>query len=113
MDELSDLVQRYTAGLIDFRGQELSEKIISKIVYSGVGLACVVGYVTQDFMIMVYGLGVVAVLILIFSLPLPIYKKNPPTWLEYTPITSSKVIIDHGDEKTTSASAKKTATKTD
>lgn len=100
MDEIKELVQTYTAGLIDFKGQEKAEKYINKVSYYGGAACCVASYILRRFDIMVYGFAVVASLVVILSLPLPIYKKNPVKWLQYTPPTSQDIVVDFGtDEK--------------
>lgn len=94
MDEIKALVQRYTAGLIDFEGQERAEKYHTKVCYYGGAVSFLLGYILQRFDFMVYGFGLVAALVVILSLPFPFYNRHPLEWLPYAAPVAEGIELD-------------------
>lgn len=66
---------------MDFRGQKLSEKIAQIVVALFAALAFSVGYIVQDFslMLVIFASGV-GVAFLITVLDWPMYNKHPVAW---------------------------------
>lgn len=81
MDEIKEVAKYYLSGIIDFKGQELADRYTSIIVYGGVTLSVLVGFLTSDFDKLLMGLGITFVSQLIFCLPIPAYRRNPVKWL--------------------------------
>lgn len=82
MDEIKEILRTQLAGTIDFKGQATAEKYLDIIIYGGVALSVLVGFVLQNFDNTLIGLGATYVASLIFSLPIPAYRRNPVKFLD-------------------------------
>lgn len=76
-----DQLQQFIDATIDFEGQKFTEKLQKEILIIGAILSFVIGFLSQQIELTVYGViaSLVATLLLVIF-PLPKYKKNPLTW---------------------------------
>lgn len=82
MDEIKEILQTQLAGTIDFKGQATAEKYLNLVIYGGVALSVLVGFFLENFDDTLVGLGATYVASLIFSLPIPAYRRNPVKFLD-------------------------------
>jgi signal peptidase complex subunit 1 len=79
MDELRNIV--LNLGTIDFEGQKLAQKLSLGVLVITSALSFVVGLLTQNIEVTVYGLGAAIVLAeLLVIVPLPAYNKHGLEW---------------------------------
>jgi len=74
---------------MDFKGQELAEKIFYYLIFIFGVIGFVVGFILQDFGITTQSVGAGAILSGLIMIPdWPFFNKNPITWL--SPDTEEK-----------------------
>jgi signal peptidase complex subunit 1 len=67
---------------MDYRGQKLCEYIYTILVILFGGVAWIIGYIKNDFVITFYGWAAGLALALVLCIPdWPMYNRNPVTWL--------------------------------
>ncbi|KAI0738156.1 microsomal signal peptidase subunit [Daedaleopsis nitida] len=79
---MSDLLQKYLEGKIDFEGQKLVEQISRNVLIVATVVSFIAGFAVQSLQVL---FGVFAAFVLVLSLvvipPWPTYRRHPVTWL--------------------------------
>ncbi|TBU27435.1 microsomal signal peptidase subunit [Dichomitus squalens] len=79
---MSDILQQYLEGKIDFEGQKLVEQISRNILIVATAVSFVAGFATQSLQVL---FGVFAAFVVTLSLavipPWPAYRRHPVKWL--------------------------------
>ncbi|SCV11821.1 Signal peptidase complex subunit [Komagataella phaffii CBS 7435] len=82
----------YLEGNIDFKGQELANRITKKLITFGAIISFLVGFLSDNILYTVYTFAAFGLLTASLVIPpFSFYKKNPVTWLP----KKSKIEIQH------------------
>mmetsp|Transcript_15843 Transcript_15843/g.23545 ORF Transcript_15843/g.23545 Transcript_15843/m.23545 type:complete len:94 (+) Transcript_15843:86-367(+) len=71
---------------MDYKGQQLAENIYYILILLFGAVSWIIGYVMENFMYPVYGVGAATAISILICVPdWPIFNRNPVKWLDELP----------------------------